>query len=141
MGVLPAAPLSGTIVLSAGFSISIGLVSSRFAVDISTLIDVVELVSEVSGAVASGSGANLAAMSIASAAHSAVPPPTASPLFVFIVIRSPFPFMSVLCCYLHFTISGKIYPVKKTVFYGNDKTFSFSCGYSSEFRCVFGLHT
>lgn len=49
--------------------------------------------------------------------------------------------MSVLCCYLHFTISGKIYPVKKTVFYGNDKTFSFSCGYSSEFRCVLGLHT
>ena len=48
--------------------------------------------------------------------------------------------MSVLCCYLHFTIPQKIYPVKKAVFYRNDKIFSFSCGYSLEFRRVLGLY-
>ena len=48
--------------------------------------------------------------------------------------------MSVFCCYLHFTILEKNYPVKNAVFYRYNKTFSFSCGYSSEFRRIFGFH-
>ena len=75
--------LSGfTVVLASGFCISIGLVSSFFGVDIFTLTEGVVLTSGVLGVTASGSGAKRAAMSIASAAHNAVPPPTASPLFV-----------------------------------------------------------
>ena len=49
--------------------------------------------------------------------------------------------MSVLCYYLHFTISLGAYPAFLEKIYINNKTFSFSCRYSSEFRGVFGLHT
>lgn len=48
--------------------------------------------------------------------------------------------MSVLCCYLHFTTSLGAYPAFLEKIYINNKTFSFSCGYSSEFRRVLGLY-
>ena len=48
--------------------------------------------------------------------------------------------MSALCCYLHFTILLGAYPAFLGIIYINNKTFSFSCGYSLELGGIFGLH-